>query len=128
MKTILIVDDDWSIAETLTGVLEDEGFQCVAAANGQQGLDRLEESHPDLVLLDVMMPVVDGREMLRRMKAQPATAEIPVILMSAASGVSQKKQLGYTAFLQKPFSLDALLDLVERVLFEEDHSQPRPSR
>jgi CheY-like chemotaxis protein len=114
MKTILVVEDEWAILEVVVEVLENEGYYCVHAVNGKEGLERLEETKPDLVLLDVMMPVLDGREMLRRLRADPRFQDTPVILMSAGGGIPE--QTGPTTFLQKPFGLDRLLAVVARLL------------
>jgi CheY-like chemotaxis protein len=115
MTTILVVDDEPAIREAVAEVLEDAGYRCVCARNGEEGLACLEETDPDLVLLDVMMPVLDGREMLRRLRATPRFKETPVILMSAGLLPGGEMPPGHTAFLKKPFSLDALLALVGRV-------------
>ena len=119
MKTILVVDDEWVIADALEAVLADAGYRVLTAANGRQGLARLAEIRPDVILLDVMMPVMDGPGMLAALAADAAHRDIPVILMSslgrdAVAGVAQ----GHRAFLSKPFFGPELLRLVAQVLGE----------
>ena len=71
MKTILIVDDEYALVENLTELLQEEGYRVVSAANGKDGLERLQKEKPDLVLTDCMMPLADGRELVRSMQALP---------------------------------------------------------
>src|SRR5690242_13837415 len=99
MKTILVVDDEYAMVEALSALLADEGYRVVAAANGEEALARLADSSPDLVLLDVMMPRLDGREVLRTMRAEPAFARVAVIMMSAAARPLGKDELGDAVFL-----------------------------
>src|SRR5436305_14931950 len=116
MKTILVVDDERSIVELLTAVLEDEGYHVVTAHNGKEGLAHLPISHPSMVLCDVMMPILDGREMCRRMQANPEYRSIPIVLMSAAARAGSLADCNYAALLSKPFDLDDVLNTVARVL------------
>lgn len=117
MPTILIVEDEFGIAEILEAVLTDAGHAVQIAVNGRQGLALSADLKPDLVLLDFMMPVMDGPAMLRAMAAEPARASIPVIMMSALPEAAVAERCsGYVAFLQKPFTLQAVLDAVARAL------------
>jgi CheY-like chemotaxis protein len=116
MKTILVVDDERSIVELLTAVLEDEGYHVVTAHNGKEGLARLPISQPSMVLCDVMMPILDGREMCQRMQANPEYRSIPIVLMSAAARSGGLADCTYAALLSKPFDLDDVLNTVDRVL------------
>ena len=116
MKTILIVEDERVIAEVLSAILEDEGFHIIIADNGKAGLDSLAEHRPDLVLCDVMMPVIDGRDMVRAMASNPDYRSIPVIMMSAASLPVTNRDYTYSAFLRKPFEIEDLLSTVHNVL------------
>jgi CheY-like chemotaxis protein len=115
MKTILVVDDEFDIVDVLSDLLTAEGYRVVTASNGREGLARLHEGHTDLVLLDRMMPVVDGAEMLRLMHEDPALDSIPVVMMSAAEGRRLAQELGCADFLKKPFDLGTLLDTVARL-------------
>ena len=116
MKTILIVEDERVIAEVFSAVLEDEGYRVLIANNGKQGLDRLAEGQPDLVLCDVMMPGLDGRDVARAMSASPRYRTIPLILMSAALISVNKGEYPYAYFLRKPFDMDYLIETVEKAL------------
>jgi DNA-binding response OmpR family regulator len=118
MKTILVVDDEFGIADTLSSVLTDEGYRVMVAMNGEQGLARMAEMKPDLVLVDFMMPVKSGPEMVRDMRASEDLAGIPVILMSAVSEAMVREECEFSAFLRKPFDIDKLLATVAAVLRE----------
>ena len=114
MSKLLIVDDEVAILEALTDILSVEGYEVATAANGAEGLKRAGEARPDLILLDLMMPVMDGQEMLRRLKESPDLRSIPVVVMSA--GRVTKAELQGSRFLAKPFELDDLLDTVSAEL------------
>ena len=119
MPTILVVEDEASITELLRLVLEDEGYRVVAAADGREGLARLAEERPHLVLSDVMMPAMDGRDLARAMYADRAYRRIPLVLMSAA-GEAIVGDAPCAAFLSKPFDLDQLLTTIGRLLGAAD--------
>ena len=118
MALILVVDDEFSVAEVLQSVLADAGHEVVTAVNGQQGLELLGSRSPDLVLLDFMMPIMDGPAMLKAMKKDPAYRKVPAVVMSSLpeSAVAEAARGMYTAFLRKPFKLAAVTDVVESVL------------
>jgi CheY-like chemotaxis protein len=119
VKTILVVDDEWAIAEVLESLLGDEGYRVIVASNGRQGLERLTEWPLDLVMLDFMMPIMDGPAMLAALKDNPATAEIPVILMSSLPEETVAERChGYAAFLRKPFRVATVLSAVEKAIRE----------
>ncbi|HEX9774282.1 MAG TPA: response regulator [Actinomycetota bacterium] len=118
----MIVDDDRVIQQLLEVNLELEGYTVAKADDGEDAIKRVHEFKPDLVLLDVMMPKVDGREACRRIKADPATAHIPVIFLSARAqemDVSSGLELGAAAYLTKPFDPVDLLEAVKKVLAGE---------
>jgi CheY-like chemotaxis protein len=117
VHTILVVDDEFGVVEVLTAALEDEGFRVVSAANGRHGLERLAEHPPDLVILDFMMPILDGPGMAQAMKANAAYANIPIVMTSAvAENALRERFQGYQAFLRKPFRADSLIRLVRSIL------------
>lgn len=118
MQTILVVDDEFGIAETLELLLGDEGYHVVTASNGQNGLARLAERLPDLVLLDYMMPILDGPGMLRAMRADLTYRDVPVILMTALPEATVAKTIDsqYSGFLRKPFRANEVVGTVARVL------------
>ena len=120
MKTILVVDDEFGVALLLATVLEDEGYRVFTAANGRQGLDRLAENKPDLVIADLMMPLMDGATMSNAMRADPALADIPIIMMSGLPESTVRQRFsGYAAFLRKPFFEPELLGILAEVLGPE---------
>lgn len=116
VKRILIVDDEFDIVDVLGDLLTAEGYEVVTAANGREGLSRLRDASVDLVLLDCMMPMVDGPEMLRLMREDERLLPIPVVMMSAAEMRHRIQSLGCSAFLKKPFDLNTLLDTVARLI------------
>jgi CheY-like chemotaxis protein len=115
VSSILIVDDEQPMRELLVAIFEDAGHRALPAINGRHALEVLEEERPDLVLSDVMMPVLNGATLCRRLKAEPSTTSIPVILMSAA-GQQVAEESGADAYLDKPFDLDEMEALVRRWL------------
>ncbi|ADO72921.1 response regulator [Stigmatella aurantiaca] len=113
-----MVDDDPDILEALSEILEAEGFEIRRARNGKEALDRLEPDPPQLILLDLMMPVMDGWEFAQRMRQRPpAISSIPLIVLSADRNVGSKAvDIGAVGHLAKPFELNDLLDMVRRAL------------
>ncbi len=106
MPKILIVDDEPFNVDYIEQELEDTGYETISAVNGQEALEKIHRQEPDLVLLDIMMPVMDGFEVLRRLKADLETRELPVIVISASSDLSlvvRGIQLGAEDYLPKPF-------------------------
>lgn len=118
MAIILIVDDEFSVAEVLESILVDAGHEVVTAINGQQGLERLHERVPDLVLLDFMMPIMDGPALLKAMRGNPAYQSIPAVVMSSLpeNTIARSAEGMYTAFLRKPFKLGAVVKVVNAAL------------
>ncbi|NBD10905.1 MULTISPECIES: response regulator [Corallococcus] len=115
---VLVVDDDPDILEALSEILEAEGFEIRRARNGKEALERLEPDPPHLILLDLMMPVMDGWEFAQRMRQkQPSVASIPLIVLSADRNVGSKaKDIGAVGHLAKPFELNDLLSMVRHSL------------
>jgi CheY-like chemotaxis protein len=117
MATVLVVDDEFGIVDVLETILTDEGYRVLTACNGKQGRVRLSAEKPNVILLDFMMPILGGAEMLRAMAAEPAYQRIPVIMISSLSeDVIAERCKGYAAFLHKPFRAAAVLSTVARVL------------
>jgi CheY-like chemotaxis protein len=114
--TILVADDEPEVRSLILALLEDEGYRVVVAANGRAALEAVERRRPDLILMDIMMPMMDGREAVRRLRARPELASVPIILMSAVT--SDALQPGVQAFVPKPFDLDYLLGAIDRLLDE----------
>ena len=113
---ILLVDDDYDLREALAELLTDEGFQVTQASNGQDALDSLEEETADLIVLDYMMPVMNGTEFRAQQRARPAFAAIPVVLLSAARDCSDFVTMAPDAILKKPFKVPALLSSIRGLL------------
>jgi CheY-like chemotaxis protein len=114
---VLVVDDDALIRDTLATALSDEGYTVRVAADGQAALDTLSEWLPDLIVLDLMMPVMDGHAFRVAQRALDATANIPVIVLSAAHNIQARaSNLGAAAIFPKPFDLSTLLDAIERTV------------
>jgi len=91
-RQVLVADDDPAVVELVRQLLEEEGWQVNAAADGQQALDQIAGQHPDLLLLDLMMPVMDGFEVLRRLRGQPRTAALPVVVITAKELSAQERE------------------------------------
>lgn len=120
---VLIVEDDLAMVSLLTNMLEEEGFDTKSAI-GEKALKLAEDYKPDVILLDIMMPVMDGLEWSNRVKANPKLNKIPIIALSAANFATLKRtyqDLQADSFLSKPFDLDALLNLV--LIFSQQAQQ-----
>ena len=116
MTLILVFDDEISNVEMLSAFLEEEGLQVMTAYNGQEGLERLANARPAVVVSDVMMPVLDGWELCRRMQADPRYQSIPLVLMSAVRTTPDLAGCSYAALLRKPFELDEVLQTITSLL------------
>ncbi|GAC1352208.1 MAG: hypothetical protein NVS3B20_07850 [Polyangiales bacterium] len=116
MKSILIVEDEASVAEAFAIFLTSEGYRTQIATNGEEALATLEEFRPDLVISDVIMPVMDGNQLIRAMKAHHSYASIPVLLMSGAPSFARDAPKDGMIRLQKPFALEVLLGVIEQML------------
>jgi DNA-binding response OmpR family regulator len=115
-RIILIVDDEADITQTFTWLLEWHGFEVFLASDGRQALEIFDKRIPDIVISDCMMPIMDGIELSRKVRGNPATQNIPIILMSAAPSQHKFSEAFYDVFLQKPFEFDALLVEVNKLL------------
>jgi CheY-like chemotaxis protein len=113
MPTVLVVDDDPDVRALLEMCLALEGFEVLTAANGRHALLRLNETAPALILLDLMMPVMDGVEFRRQQRAQPRLRDIPVLCLSARHDARKTAtDLGFAGFVSKPFDLDTVIAAV----------------
>jgi DNA-binding response OmpR family regulator len=120
MPKILVVDDDPSVRSLVTDSLEIEGYEVVVAEDGFAGLRAIEAHHPDCVLLDVMMPGLDGHQVLQRIRAAEERPALPVVMLTAYSDDATAWQAwteGVDYFLAKPFDADELLRYLD-YLFE----------
>jgi DNA-binding response OmpR family regulator len=117
MKTIVIIDDEYGLADVLVTTLAEVGYRALTASNGVRGLELMAEDPPDLVILDYMMPLLDGPGVLRAMRADPRLTQVPVIMISAMpEAVVRKRVDGYASFLRKPFDFESLLRTVEQTI------------
>ena len=117
-KKILAVDDERHIVRLVEVNLQRAGYEVVTAYDGKEALEKVKTENPDLVVLDVMMPFMDGFEVLRNLKANPETAEIPVIMLTAKAqdaDVFRGWQSGVDCYLTKPFNPMELLTFVKRI-------------
>lgn len=122
LKKILLVEDEPAIATLLQDFLEEEGYQVDLAANGREGLSLLPQVRPDMVLADVMMPVLDGRQLCNAINMDPHYQAIPVVLMSASSEELCCQGCKCAAFLPKPFALDQVVSTIAHVLKKGPYS------
>ena len=127
MKRVLLVDDEFALVDTLRDFLEDEGYLVESAANGKQALDSMAMSPPDLVISDVMMPIMDARALLRAMTQDEGLKGIPVILISAVRRhvaiPSGDDAPVFSGFLRKPFQLEKLLAMVSSLIGPGDQKR-----
>ncbi|MFN8379480.1 MAG: response regulator [Anaerolineae bacterium] len=120
MSTILIVDDDRTTVRLLQTLLEMDGFRVFAVQRGTEVSGAIAEHQPDLLLMDYRLIDLDGIEVIRRLRAEPATAKLPVVMASGMDVEVEAKEAGATAFLVKPFEPDALADLFHSLLEAPD--------
>jgi CheY-like chemotaxis protein len=121
-----VVDDDPDILEALSEILESEGFGIRQARNGLEALELVAKLQPNLILLDLMMPVMDGWEFAERMRGRSDWAQIPVIVLSADRNIGTKaRELGALGYLAKPFELNELLTMVQASLQDSKSKEER---
>lgn len=128
-KKILIADDEPSVAEMLTQALATEGYETYKTTQSLRFYDAVREHHPDLILLDLMMPYLEGDDELRLLNMNPETRGIPVVIVTAKDGARQEmeryRQMGVVDIVTKPFQLDYLLQIVRNVVGQpERHEYP----
>lgn len=119
--TVVMVDDDEFQRKIVSKILEEENYRLVFAAGGVEALSVLRKTRPDLILMDIMMPDMDGLEVMRQMKTVPRLADIPIIMITGKSEkniVTESLKAGATGFVVKPFARDTLLGKVAKVLRE----------
>lgn len=119
MATILIIEDEGHLRRDISELLGFSGFQTLEAANGSTGIALAQAHHPDLILCDITMPGMDGLQVLEQIRANPATAAIPFVFLTArAEGELREilKRAGADDYLAKPFTLEQLHGVIERNL------------
>jgi CheY-like chemotaxis protein len=115
VKTILVVDDEPILRTIVREILHEEGYAVIEAEDGQVMLEVMARERPDLVLMDVMMPGVDGRDAYRQLRSRPENRDVPVVMMSAAVE-SHGLDPSIAGFVPKPFDITDLIALVVRLI------------
>ncbi|MDI6768251.1 MAG: response regulator [Anaerolineales bacterium] len=122
---ILIVDDENINLRLVSRLLEMDGYEVVSAQSGEAALHLIEQKRPDLALLDVMMPLMDGYELCRRLRQNPLTAQIPIVMLTALVDENDRLkgiEAGADDCLPKPFDVDVLRTLLKRFLLDRNPS------
>jgi DNA-binding response OmpR family regulator len=117
-KKILVVDDESDLVAMISIRLEASGYKVVAAYDGQEALEKVRQENPDLIVLDIMIPKLDGYKVCRMLKFDEKYKHIPIILFSARAQESDKKlgeQVGANAYITKPFEPKVLLDKIKEL-------------
>lgn len=123
MKRILIVEDNPNNRDMLTTILKFHGFETFQAENGQEAIEAAKANPPDLILMDLSMPVMNGWDATRRIKADPALAHIPIVAVSAFDMLQDKEAAlaaGCDAFLSKPLNMFALKERLEAIMSKKE--------
>ncbi len=127
---VLVVDDDPVIRSTVAELLLDEGYEVDQAGDGAEALKVVARSVPDAIVLDLMMPVLDGWAFVERCRAEPATREVPIVVMSATHSLHESAErlhaMGVRAVVAKPFDVDALIAIVQRYAGVDSFSRGVP--
>ncbi|MFB2922193.1 MULTISPECIES: response regulator [Aerosakkonema] len=121
MSTVLVVEDSATQRQMIADFLEGNDFQVTVASNGKEALERVQDTCPDVVLLDVLMPQMNGYEVCRRIKKTPTTQDIPVIMCSAKTTEVDRywgMKVGADAYIGKPFEQKELIQAIARLIGE----------
>jgi CheY-like chemotaxis protein len=113
-KVILLVEDDASIRDALSQILRLEGYDVLTGGDGKEALAALKRNRPDIILLDLMMPVMDGYEFARQIHSSSAWSEIPVVAVTAQR-MGRVNGNGFRAVIEKPFDLESLLAVIKKL-------------
>ncbi len=116
---ILVVDDEPNIVQTLQDRLEMNEYEVFTAGNGREGLEKFEQEQPDVILLDVIMPIMDGHEMLEVLRKRPRGQDVSVIMLTARSqtqDIARANTCGIDDYIVKPFDLSELLEKIESIV------------
>ncbi|MFA6451291.1 MAG: response regulator [bacterium] len=125
-KLILVVEDDRDMNELMCALMSGAGFQTISAGDGKEGLDLAFEHHPDLILMDIMLPEMDGIKTCEKLRKETVTAGIPVIMVSAKRDVHTKLAsfvAGAKRYITKPFGVEELIDEVRKTFRQKRISQ-----
>ena len=128
MSTILVIEDDHNLREGLCLLFEIEGYRTVGTSNGVAGIEMIRSQHPDLVLTNFQMPGADGFDVLKAIRGNPDSANMPVIFLTADHAPSVREKAvrdGANAFITKPFRIEDLTELVGRLITNhQEHEYP----
>lgn len=119
MKKVLIVDDESDIIETLKFMIESEGISCITAYDGEEALNKTKKENPDLIILDVMLPKINGYKVCRLLKFDAKYKNIPILMVTARSQQEDKhigQETGADDYITKPFNIEELLITVKNYL------------
>ena len=120
----LIVDDEKTNRLILKSLLSKQGYQTIEAVNGQEAIDLFNQEHPSIIFMDVMMPIIDGYEATRQIKAASANRFVPIIFLTGkdrADDMGRSFKVGGDMFIKKPFSCERLLEIVNIVVMSTAH-------
>jgi len=129
-QTILVIDDEKELARLVVRALEQEGFNVIYAENGKTGLNIAREHHPDLVVLDLTMPDIDGLEVCKALRGEPRSARLPILVLSARASAADRVvglEVGADDYLIKPFVSPELVARVKAILRRSDMQSAQPS-
>ncbi len=118
-KKILVVEDEESLLKLESILLTSKGYEVTGVSNGLAALESLAQSRPDLVLLDIMLPAMDGFEVCQRIKSDPATRDIPVVMLTAKKSredMARGQQVGADWYITKPFKSANVIETIQRFL------------
>ena|SRR3990172_3296990 len=118
-KKILVTEDSPTVLEILKSVLEEEGYEVIAATDGQQALNLAKTDKPDLIVLDLMLPKIDGYKVCRILKFDEKYKNIPIIMLTARTKESDEnlgKEVGADAYIRKPFQPEVIIDQIRKLL------------
>jgi len=121
---VLVVDDDPDILDAICDILDAEGYRVSRARHGQEALEQVDSERPDVILLDLMMPVMDGVAFSHALRQRPAVSDVPIVVISADGNPQRAAAVGAAGYLAKPFDIDALLAHVAGIT--RDVGAPRP--
>lgn len=120
-RTILLVDDDIFLVDIMAFTFKQSGFEIIKAHNGKEALEVIDKESIDLILTDIMMPVMDGFELAKNIKENPKIKHLPIIFLTAKSNIEDKNKgfsLGINDYVVKPFNLKDLVSRINKVLDE----------
>ena len=118
-KKILVTEDSPTVLEILKSVLEEEGYEVIAATDGQQALNLAKTDKPDLIVLDLLLPKIDGYKVCRILKFDEKYKNIPIIMLTARTKESDEnlgKEVGADAYIRKPFQPEVIIDQIRKLL------------